>query len=205
MPLFKHSLDLPPSPRGSYDALREEKNMLALGEQRTLFARLYNFLRPFQPEKIVDATGRKLTVLATPQGKDPVSSRSGQPFGLFIVEVEEGTQIRINSSTLAGGSSTDLGFSPGDDPPYLLPPAAGVVQGGISINGATGEITSRWIEIKPSLSPNTDTTFYVEIGTIGNDGSTWHVANSRYGPIDARICRNWFASSAPFYGVTFTE
>lgn len=113
-------------------------------------------------------------------------------------------KIRVYPSTLAGGSSTDLGFAAGDDPPYLLTASAGILQGGITIDG-DGAITSRWLEIVASLSADTSTNFYVEIGTVaaGETAGTWIVTNSRYGPIAATICRNWFAAEAPFYGVTW--
>lgn len=112
--------------------------------------------------------------------------------------------IRVAASTLAGGSSTDLGFEPGDDPPYLLSPSAGVLQGGITID-TDGNVTSRWLEIVGSLSAGDASTYYVEIGTISQDPETdaWVVSNSRYGPIGVQICRNWYAYAEPFYGVSW--
>lgn len=112
-------------------------------------------------------------------------------------------KIRVVSSTIAGGSSAQLGFSEGDDPWYLLNPMVGVVQAGITIDQGTGLVTSRWIEIKSEIDEDTDDTFYVEIGTVTQSGTSWAVSNSRYGPISAYVCRNWFAAEAPFYGVTW--
>ena len=114
-------------------------------------------------------------------------------------------KIRVYASTVAGGSSTDIGFSEGDSPGYFLELEAGVVQAGITINDTTGEVTSRWIERVESLTADEPTTgtYYVEIGTVGDEDDTWTVSNSRYGPIGASVCRNWFAASAPFYGVTW--
>lgn len=136
---------------------------------------------------------------------------SFQPFQLVVASSGGSTptpKIRVIPSTLAGGSSTELGFSAGDDPPYLLDPQEGVIVGGITWDTTTGEITSRWLEIKdsfpdPSYVP--DGTDYVEIGTVhwvddeSEAGGHWTVANSRYGPINATVCRNWFASEAPFF------
>jgi hypothetical protein len=115
-------------------------------------------------------------------------------------------RIRVYASTIAGGSSTDIGFTEGDDPPYLLTPSEGVLQGGITIDGTTGEVTSRWLEIVSELGTDDDTTFYVEIGTVaaGETEGSWIVSNSRYGPIHAQICRNWYASSAPYFGVNWS-
>lgn len=124
--------------------------------------------------------------------------------------------IRVVPSTLAGGSSTDLGFAAGDDPQYLLSPAEGVLVGGITFDSTgDGAITSRWLEIMDTFpDPDTvaDGTDYVEIGTVHwvDDaldlvhGGHWSVTNSRYGPINAQICRNWFAAEAPFFGVSWS-
>ena len=133
---------------------------------------------------------------------------SGYPFELSTVN--EGTseapdwRVRVMPSTLAGGSSTDLGFAVGDNPPYLLTAEEGILQGGITID-STGEITSRYLEIVPELIADTNTEFHVEIGTVqeAEDGG-FDVTNSRYGPIDANVCRDWF-SNPPTYSVTFFE
>jgi hypothetical protein len=115
-------------------------------------------------------------------------------------------KIRVYPSTLAGGSSTDIGFTEGDDPAYLLTPSEGVLQGGITIDGTTGEVTSRWLEIVSELGTDDDTTFYVEIGTVaaGETEGSWIVSNSRYGPIHAQICRNWYAGAAPYFGLNWS-
>jgi hypothetical protein len=130
-----------------------------------------------------------------------------QPFQLATVNTgtseSPNWKVRVHASTLAGGSSTDLGFAEGDDPPYLLTAEEGIVQGGITIDGSTGEVTSRWLEIVGGLSEGDDSTFYVEIGTVAFEEGVFTAANSRYGPITATICRNWFAAEAPYYGVTW--
>ena len=132
-----------------------------------------------------------------------------KPFQLEAVDVSEPEdenrdwRIRVYSSTLAGGSSTDLSFALGDDPPYLLEAEEGVVQGGITID-EEGNVTSRWLEIVAELSEDTDTQFHIEIGTVQELEEGFSVSNSRYGPIDAQICRDWF-SNPPTYGVSFFD
>jgi len=154
----------------------------------------------------VTGDGTHISIKQTPGGG--TSAPATRPFELSTLN--EGTsedpdwRVRVLPSTLAGGSSTDLGFALADDPPYLLAAEEGIVQGGITID-ATGAITSRYLEIVPELSADTNTEFHVEIGTVQEleDGG-FDVSNSRYGPIDANVCRDWF-SNPPTYSVTFSE
>jgi hypothetical protein len=161
--------------------------------------------------RVVNGTFRKLPggteITVAPQRGGGTSTSITRPFELSIVNVSETEtpewKVRVLPSTLAGGSSTDLGFALADDPPYLLDASEGVLQGGITID-AEGVITSRWLEIVETLTPDTATDFHVEIGTVAYDeeNETWSVENSRYGPIDANVCRDWF-SNPPSYSVTF--
>jgi hypothetical protein len=160
--------------------------------------------------RVVNGTFRKLPggteITVAPQRGGGTSTPTTHPFQLSLVNVSETEtpewKVRVLPSTLAGGSSTDLGFALADDPPYLLTAEEGIVQGGITVD-EDGEVTSRWLEIVASLSADTDTNFYVEIGTVQEpEENVFEVNNSRYGPIDAQICRNWF-SNPPTYGVTW--
>ena len=152
---------------------------------------------------------------ANPGGSAPAPN----PFQLLVTTDPADTsptpapKIRVIPSTLTGGSSTDLGFSPGDNPKYFLDPSEGVLVGGISWDPTTGEITTRWLEIKstfPTSDEVPDGTDYVEIGTVhwvaddSDAGGHWTASNSRYGPINATICRNWFASEAPYFGCSWS-
>jgi hypothetical protein len=159
------------------------------------------------------------TIARTPNGTSlwirPADSAAAavKPFQLIVTSSGGDPKIRVIPSTLAGGSSTDVGFAAGDDPPYLLDPAEGVLVGGITWDPTVGPpITSRWLEIKdhfPTSDEVPDGTDYVEIGTVhwvaddSDAGGHWTVTNSRYGPINASICRIWFAAEPPFYGATF--
>ncbi len=134
------------------------------------------------------------------------SSRiQAKPFELILVSDGSTKKIRVVYSTLAGGLPS--GFSYADDPPYLLTPTgtSGVVCGGVTIEESYGSIlpNGRFLAIYPEVPVNTTDTFYQEIGSYSLDGDTLAVVNARYGPIDATICRNWFAAEAPFWGVTF--
>jgi len=154
-----------------------------------------------------DGTGTYIGLAASPP-RGVTSTPTTRPFQLSVVDVSETEtpewKVRVLPSTLAGGSSTDLGFALADDPPYLLTAEEGIVQGGITID-ATGAITSRWLEIVEELSADTNTEFHVEIGTVQEpEENVFEVSNSRYGPIDANVCRDWF-SNPPTYSVTFFE
>jgi hypothetical protein len=68
---------------------------------------------------------------------------------------------------------------------------------------AAGDVTSRSLGFGNEMPANTADTFYVQIGSYSTVDEKLTVQNSRYGPIDATICRNWFSSEAPYFGVTF--
>lgn len=122
----------------------------------------------------------------TPPHPDTVT---GPPFSLHLIKNTSGiiTGVRILPSTLGGGSSLDLGFSNGDTPPKMFTLMAGVVQGHITIDSTTGAITARAIALVSTLGTNSETDFYVEIGSVGQQ-STWAVSNQLYGPINVQIC-----------------
>ena len=184
--------------------------------QKLKAADLQALVTAIRANRILPGTGIRVT--GSPNGTTisaniPRASQSGggkpQPFELLVASTggeSPEPRIRIMPSTLAGGSSTNLGFSEGDDPQYLLAPAEGHIVGGITID-SSGEITSRWLEIKSDMPENTSDTFYVEIGTVGHasvgDTASWVVSNSCYGPISVTVCRNWFAADPPFYSVTW--
>jgi hypothetical protein len=155
-----------------------------------------------------DGTGTYIGLAASLPRGGGTSTTTARPFQLSVVDVSETEtpewKVRVLPSTLAGGSSTDIGFALADDPPYLLTASEGIVQGGITIN-TSGQVTARWIEIVEELDAGSATTAYVEIGTVqALEGGGFSVSNSRYGPINANICRNWF-SSPPTYGVSWLD
>lgn len=170
--------------------------------------RILRELESVRISQVVGGTFRKLPggtqISVNPSNAKP-SVINRRPFELQLINVSKTEapdwRVRVYASTLAGGSATDIGFAEGDDPPYLLNAEAGVVQAGLTID-QEGNVTSRWIEIVAQLSEDTETEFYVEIGTVAEQDGKFTVSNSRYGPIDANICRDWF-SNPPTYSVTF--
>lgn len=206
MALFNTPVPIPPRPGGSASR-REGDTILALGETQDIVKKVVSYLAEYQPTEVVSRSGRKYVALARQGGSEPVEDvEPPLPFQL-IVTTSTGPspvpKIRVVASTIAGGTSADLGFANGDDPPYLLTPSTGKVFGGITINSATGAVTSRFLNLAGAIPADSNTTFYVEIGTVGFVSGNWIVSNSRYGPITAQICRNWFNATAPFWSVTW--
>jgi hypothetical protein len=151
--------------------------------------------------KVADAAGggKSVNLFGARNGATDAATK---PFQLIPASDDTGAKVRILTSTLAG--DTPDGFSEGDDPPYIFTGVADgtVFYGILTIDDETGEITSRTLAKGASLPDNTDTEFYVRIGSAAvTDGAAVPV-NDRYGPIDAQICRDWFADPVSF-GVTF--
>lgn len=143
--------------------------------------------------------GLGLTATETPYGKmlsavggDGIVPVELRPFELVSAPLDGALRIRVVTSSLAGGSPT--GFSPGDDPPFVLDvPAAsdaGVVAAKITISGSTGLITDREIIIADgSIPADTSTTFHEQLGSYSIDeDDVMTLANSRYGPVQFYRC-----------------
>lgn len=129
-----------------------------------------------------------------------------KPFELRVLEVDGDKMIRLYPSTLAGATAIDLGFKDDDNAsPYYFPPETSQVFGKITIDETNGEITERSIVAASAMPANTSSVFCVSIGYIasGTDTAAPSCGNNRYGPINATICRNWYATAAPYYGVSF--
>lgn len=166
---------------------------------------------------MIDAPGEQVSTVTDHSPKATVTSREQptlppstggstapvvrRPFEL--VKIDE-SHFRLMASTLAGGSSTDIGFDEGDPDPGMVFTVSGdgMVYGKLTIN-SSGEITNREILNGSSPPANTSTTFHTVIGSYGFTDGVLYVSNNGYGPIEAVICRNWFTSTAPFYGVTW--
>jgi len=142
-------------------------------------------------------------VLDTPTAASIIEGT--QPFQLVAVNISTNStpnwRIDVTYSTLGGEPPTVP--SPETDLSYRFTPSVtGIIYGKIIINGTTGAITDRQLVASNTLPADTDTDFHVEIGSFTLNEGELTVANACYGPIHATICRNWFTSEAPFYGVS---
>lgn len=120
-------------------------------------------------------------------------------------------RIRVTRSTIAGEQPDDWEdseWNEADDPPYLLEPvgASGYVFAHVVVSQTEGggEVTAATIEIATEMPEESDTDYYIELGTYTFVDNVITCSNSQYGPVNVTICPNWAAAEAPFYGVTVT-
>jgi hypothetical protein len=197
---------MPPHPKDKYNPTREEGSINAQAETRNVLQSLINLLAPYQPTRIMDAErGEILEVLAKPYGMGEVGAT--QPFQLiYFKDDDDNHKVRVKYSTLAGEVPDTP--TPNDEGDWEFTFTAGnKIYGKITVDQTNGEVTGRSLHSGESVPANTDTALHVLIGIMFTTGSgdslTRGTSNARYGPIDASLCRNWYAPVSPFYSVTF--
>lgn len=128
-----------------------------------------------------------------------------EPFQLVASGTGGDNILRVRESTLAG--EVPAGFTAGFKE-FTISDSAGVIYAKLTINSTTGAVTARAVEKASSMPSSTSTIFYEQIGSYTVTGSggaaVISASNTRYGPIQAAICRNWYAAAAPYFGVTFS-
>ena len=129
-----------------------------------------------------------------------------QPFELVYFRVDDTHKVRVKYSTLAGVAPTSP--TPNDQDDWEFTFADGnKIYGKVVVNQTTGAVSARTLHSAASVPADTNTDFHVEIGTMWQTGSGDSIrrgtTNARYGPIDATICRNWYASAAPYFGLNW--
>jgi hypothetical protein len=140
------------------------------------------------------------TVLRARKTRRATSSNTGVCFFKIVdasVRDEDGNiteaKVRIITSTLVG--DVPDGFSPGDDPPYLLTVSDGdIIYGCVTIETSTGDVTSRTLGSGGAL-PDDDPdsgTYYARLGSVSITGGVIAPVNDQYGPIKTNIYRDWF-------------
>lgn len=127
-----------------------------------------------------------------------------QPFELVASGAAGDNILKVRESTIAG--DTPSGFSDGLKP-FTISSGSGVIYAKMTINATTGVVSAVAVEQGSSTPTDTSTVFYEQLGgysVTGSGGSAVISAyNTRYGPVAATICRNWYAAEAPFYAVSF--
>jgi len=146
----------------------------------------------------------KVEITLTP---DPVTVSGGggcNGFELTAGGTPADLKVNVSSALIAGQEPS--GFTAGSK--EFSVSSSGVIYAQITVNSTTGAITGRALNYGSSTPANTATVFYEQIGTytvtgIG-DARAVSVANSRCGSVYVNICRNWYAATAPFFGVSFS-
>lgn len=115
--------------------------------------------------------------------------------------VKEG-DVWIGAGTVAG--QLPSGFDP-EKGKSIASGGSGNVWAKVEINGSTGEVNSASVESGSSTPNNTDTSFYYTLGYYEYSNESAKVTNYACGSVDVTVCRNWFAKTSPFYGVSMTR
>jgi uncharacterized coiled-coil protein SlyX len=111
------------------------------------------------------------------------------------------SEVWVGAGTIAG--QVPAGFDPAEGK-LVASNGSGYVWAEINIRGDTGEITSVEVDSGGSVPEDNGSLFYYTMGYYEYTGSppTASVTNYGCGSLSATICRNWFASASPYYGVT---
>jgi hypothetical protein len=108
-------------------------------------------------------------------------------------------QVWVSAGTVAG--NLPLGFDPAEGK-IIATGGEGDVWVEVNISQQDGSIVSTVVTGGGSTPENTDSSFYHTLGYYSYEDGLATVVNYECGGIEVRICRNWFAAEAPFYGVT---
>lgn len=124
-------------------------------------------------------------------------STSYEPFELVAADEGGSNKVRVVSGEIAG--DVPSGFSPGDDPPYILDVSDGdIVWAIVTYDVSSGEgsfpVTSRTLDKGSSLPADDPTagTFYYRIGSVAIVSGKTKPVNDRTGAILTNCFRLWY-------------
>jgi|694.fasta_scaffold37532_2 uncharacterized coiled-coil protein SlyX len=122
---------------------------------------------------------------------------------------EDGDQeVWIGAGTVAGQVPDDFDSIEGK---LIENSGSGLVWAKIEIDENLGTIVSVNVDNGEEIPDNSNTSFHYPLGAYeqiesDNEGNIrFTVENYDCGSVDVNICRNWFRSTAPFYGVSFSR
>jgi hypothetical protein len=121
---------------------------------------------------------------------------------LYIKPVGELVEVWIGAGTVAGDLPSDFDPAEGKS---MAGSGSGNVWAEVNINGTTGDIVSVAVEGGGTTPNDTDTSFYYTLGNYSYTDGVPTITNYGCGSLDVTVCRNWFASEAPIYGVTINR
>lgn len=151
--------------------------------------------------------GSGITETGTPLGR-VISAAAGvgvselKPFQL--IPGEEANEIDVLESSI--GSEIPSGFAEGRKT-FVASGTGGYIYARVAVSNS-GEISSVGLLSGSSVPNDTNTVYHAPIGWYAVEGTapniTVTMGNLRYGPVNVTICRDWFASSSPYYGVSLS-
>jgi hypothetical protein len=132
----------------------------------------------------------------------------GNPSGVSCSAFRLGMGEAPNQLTVT--ESTILGVIPGDfvdgKKIFTIASTDGKIYGKITI-GADGEPTNAQVLQGAEVPANTGADHHIEIGTFRVEGNgpdaVLSFSQTKCGPLNATVCRNWFAAEAPYFGVSW--
>lgn len=115
--------------------------------------------------------------------------------GLYV----NGLQVWVNAGTIANQLPEDFDPATGK---FIASSESGYAWAEVEIDEDTGDITSVGVYGGASTPANTDSKFYYTLGYFSYSSGGPTVTNYGCGSIDVTICRNWFTTEPPFYGIS---
>ena len=201
MGLFKSPMPVAPGPRsssrGSY--AREGDTIGRLGEVSRVIDRIWAILSPYSAKTITSADGRKYTVL----GRDMGITDGLYPnlsLALYLRTVASVLGVWVTPGTVGGLEATSDDAIYGDN---IASSGSGDVWVELNYSDTDGSITTVVIDSGAAMPADSTGVAYYKIGHYEADGDTFLISQTAYGPVSVTICRNWYRTSAPFYGVTW--
>jgi hypothetical protein len=131
-------------------------------------------------------------------------------FGLEVRTVEGGEPDGPPQYEVWAGPGTINGdLPPGFDQTegrIIAGSGSGNVWAEVNVSQTTGDVVSVAVSGGGSTPQNSDTAYYYTLGNYAFSGTgAPTVTNYGCGSVDVRVCRNWFAATSPYYGVSVTR
>jgi hypothetical protein len=121
---------------------------------------------------------------------------------LYAQTIGTTTSVWISSGTIAGQIPIGMDSIIGQ---FISSAGSGQVWAEIIINPTNGDLVSVGIGSGSSVPSGSSSNFYYALGAYTFNGSSPTITNYGCGSLNVNICRNWFATEEPFYGVSFTR
>lgn len=123
--------------------------------------------------------------------------------GFRLARGAENDQLTVSESTIIGAHPS--GFTEGKKT-FTISTADGKIYGKIHI-ATDGTVSAADVLQGSSVPADGSGDYYREIGTFHVEGTgseaVLSFTQTNCGPLDASVCRNWFAAAEPYYGVSW--